>query len=67
MMAMAAEEKDTDLICPMIDARRMEVYCQVVDKTLNAVQGVEAKIIDEQSFSEFLKKKKVIFFWRWSE
>ncbi len=33
-MAYAAREYDTDLLCPMIDARRMEVFTAVYDKNL---------------------------------
>jgi tRNA threonylcarbamoyladenosine biosynthesis protein TsaB len=50
------------LLCPMIDARRMEVYCQVMDSTLAVVQPVEAKIIDDTSFAELLKQQQVFFF-----
>lgn len=49
-------------LCPMIDARRMEVYCQVFDEMLKPRQAVEAKIIDEHSFSDFMKERKIIFF-----
>lgn len=50
------------LLCPMIDAKRMEVYCQVVDAGLNVVQAVEAKVIDEASFNELLKDHEMFFF-----
>lgn len=50
------------LLCPMIDAKRMEVYCQVVDARFNVVQPVEAKVIDEASFSELLKDHEMFFF-----
>src|SRR5262245_44697188 len=33
------------LLCPMIDAKRMEVYCQVVNAGLNVIQAVEAKVV----------------------
>ncbi len=39
-------------LCPMVDARRMEVYTQVLDSKSNTISKVEAKIIDEESFSE---------------
>ncbi|HNS30964.1 MAG TPA: tRNA (adenosine(37)-N6)-threonylcarbamoyltransferase complex dimerization subunit type 1 TsaB [Tenuifilaceae bacterium] len=51
-----------DLLCPMIDARRMEVYTQVFDIKLNAVTGVEAKILDSSSFMEFLYTRRIMFF-----
>jgi tRNA threonylcarbamoyladenosine biosynthesis protein TsaB len=50
------------LLCPMIDARRMEVYCMVVDAALQPVQPVEAKIIDEHSFADILDNHQVLFF-----
>lgn len=48
-------------ICPMIDARRMEVYCMLVDSQGNVQSPTEAKIIDKDSFSELLSAKYVIF------
>lgn len=50
------------ILCPMIDARRMEVYCKLLDAKLNTVQPIQAKIIDGISFFEFLKKSEIIFF-----
>ncbi len=50
-----------DLIIPLIDARRMEVYTAIYDgKTGDEVSGTEAKILDETSFTEF-KDRKIIF------
>lgn len=40
------------VICPLIDARRMEVYTAIYDNTLNEISPAEAKIIDENSFSD---------------
>lgn len=54
-------EKDT-LLCPMIDARRMEVYTSVYDVSLNIIQPTEAKIIDESSFEDLLATNKITFF-----
>lgn len=48
--------------CPMLDARRMEVYCMVVDWHLNVVKPIEAKVVDETSFEDLLDHHKVIFF-----
>ena len=53
---------DDLLFCPMIDARRMEVYSAVFDKDLNEICPVEAKIIDEKSYSDILSERKVVFF-----
>jgi tRNA threonylcarbamoyladenosine biosynthesis protein TsaB len=49
------------LICPMIDARRMEVYCQIFDYKLESQSPVEAKIIESGSFTELLSTKKMFF------
>lgn len=54
-------------LCPMIDARRMEVYCEVFDSSLNVVQPIEAKIIEPSSFAELLAEKEIIFFGDGSE
>lgn len=43
---------DSDLLVPMIDARRMEVYCSVFDSQLHKTHDTEAKIIDGGSFSD---------------
>lgn len=40
------------VICPLIDARRMEVYTTMYDCALNEISPAEAKIIDENSFSD---------------
>ncbi|HTN69122.1 MAG TPA: tRNA (adenosine(37)-N6)-threonylcarbamoyltransferase complex dimerization subunit type 1 TsaB [Dysgonamonadaceae bacterium] len=50
------------LLCPMIDARRMEVYTAVFDSSMNQIEPVSAKIIDEKSFMNLLDKHKVAFF-----
>lgn len=50
------------LLCPMLDARRMEVYAAMYDLNLNPVRPITAEIIDENSFSEELKEKTILFF-----
>ncbi len=53
--------EDDALICPMIDARRMEVYAAVYDECLQPVMPVGAYIVDENTFAEVLSQRKVIF------
>ncbi|KOY88159.1 tRNA threonylcarbamoyladenosine biosynthesis protein TsaB [bacterium 336/3] len=53
---------ENTLFCPMIDARRMEVYCLVADSKGNILEGTQAKIIDNQSFENILSTNKVVFF-----
>ncbi|MCC6837797.1 MAG: tRNA (adenosine(37)-N6)-threonylcarbamoyltransferase complex dimerization subunit type 1 TsaB [Bacteroidia bacterium] len=51
-------EKGT-LVCPMIDARRMEVYCAVYDHSGKEILPTAAEIIDENSFSSLLNEHKI--------
>jgi len=48
-------------IVPMLDARRMEVYAAVFDKTHKQIRTIEAEIIEDSSFSEYLALGKVYF------
>lgn len=50
------------LFCPMLDARRMEVYCAVYDKELNEIKPTIAEIITGNSFEELLKDNTLVFF-----
>ncbi len=57
------EVVDTEtLLCPMIDARRMEVYAALYDKKLNVIRDIAADIVDSNSYEEYLSKSKVLFF-----
>ena len=56
------ELKNDTLLCPMIDARRMEVYTALFDEQIQFVKETSADIIDENSFKDFLSQKKIIFF-----
>jgi len=51
-----------DLLCPMIDARRMEVYTALFDSEAKEQTPVSAKIIDSSSFEKELSAGKVHFF-----
>lgn len=50
------------LLCPMIDARRMEVYTALFNAQGERLKPTSAEIIDENSFAELLDNKKVLFF-----
>ncbi len=50
------------LLCPMIDARRMEVYTALFDSAGNRIKNTTAEIIDEQSFYGLLQNNRVLFF-----
>jgi len=49
------------LFCPMIDARRMEVYAAIYNSNLNEVRKVNADIVDDTTYNDFLNNNKVIF------
>lgn len=53
---------DNALLCPMIDARRMEVYTAIFDRALHEVVPTDAVIVNENSFAEILDKQPVFFF-----
>lgn len=62
IMAVAAKEEPTDLICPMIDARRMEVFTAVFDHRLNYILPSVNLILNENSFEDLLKDRTISFF-----
>lgn len=56
------ELPDDALLCPMIDARRMEVYAAVYDRALRPVRDIAADIVDEHSYADYLQEHPVYFF-----
>jgi tRNA threonylcarbamoyladenosine biosynthesis protein TsaB len=50
------------LLCPMIDARRMEVYTALFDANGGIVKPTSAEIIDEHSFNGQLQNNRILFF-----
>lgn len=61
-MAAGMINPEGHFLCPMLDARRMEVYTSMFDRSLNTLEPTRPVILDENSFAEILKKGKVIFF-----
>lgn len=49
------------LLCPMLDARRMEVYTAVFDRNLNFIEAVNASVITEDYF-EPQQSKEILYF-----
>ncbi len=54
-------KNDKKIIIPMLDARRMEVYSAVFDANFNEIEPTQAKILDENSYSDWLSQGEVIF------
>ena len=50
------------LLCPMIDARRMEVYSAIYDRALREVRGTQADVVDGLTYKEWLDQHPVYFF-----
>ncbi|MES2107099.1 MAG: tRNA (adenosine(37)-N6)-threonylcarbamoyltransferase complex dimerization subunit type 1 TsaB [Bacteroidota bacterium] len=50
------------LLCPMIDARRMEVYTALFSTGSERMAPTSASIIDENSFADVLAERQVLFF-----
>ncbi len=61
-----AENKPT-LYCPMIDARRMEVYSMLLDENGSVMKPITAEIIDGSFLANELAEKQVVFFGNGSE
>ncbi|MHC1708455.1 MAG: tRNA (adenosine(37)-N6)-threonylcarbamoyltransferase complex dimerization subunit type 1 TsaB [Bacteroidales bacterium] len=53
---------ESTLFCPMIDARRMEVYSSVYDNAFREIKETCAEIIDENSFNDLIERNFLVFF-----
>ncbi len=53
---------DDALLCPMLDARRMEVYAQFFTRSLREVRPIQADVVDADTYREYLDKHPVYFF-----
>ena len=56
------KDHQADLFCPMLDARRLEVYCCLFRPNFSIAQKIEAKILDGNSFKSEMEQNKIIFF-----
>ena len=56
------EIEDDALLCPMIDARRMEVYAALYDRALKPVRGIQADVVDADTYRQWLEERPVYFF-----
>lgn len=63
MASMMREKAEGNtLLCPMIDARRMEVYATFFDQSLQVIRETSADIVEMGSYSDLLEEQKVLFF-----
>ncbi len=61
-MKLGSQIADNDLLIPMIDARRMEVYASVFDAQLNRINDTAALVIDEHSFENLCRNHHLWLF-----
>lgn len=59
---LGSQMSDSDLLIPMIDARRMEVYAAIFDAHLNKIHDTEAMVIDENAFGELRQSHRLWLF-----
>jgi tRNA threonylcarbamoyladenosine biosynthesis protein TsaB len=65
MIGISKEKYGTDnssIFCPMIDARRMEVYYSLFDAAGNVIKSITADVINDILFSEISESVKIVFF-----
>ena len=62
VMANAAKDEKADLLCPMIDARRMEVFAAIYSKDMQIIKQPAAIEINEKSFDDELSTNTICFF-----
>jgi tRNA threonylcarbamoyladenosine biosynthesis protein TsaB len=62
VLANAAKKESTDLLCPMIDARRMEVFTAIYTKDLKIVKEPAVLTLTENSFDKYLLNNSICFF-----
>lgn len=72
MAAVAIEDNDAGILdvdnwenavlCPMVDARRMEVYTRLFDAKGNALSDVTAEVVTEQTFADVRRERQLVMF-----
>ncbi len=62
VLAAAYTAQDDDILMPMFDARRMEVYALVLNAQKEVIQPTQAIIITPDSFQEFQSRGRLVFF-----
>jgi len=61
LTSLANQVEKEGTIIPMMDARRMEVYTAVFDKDKHQIEDTSAKILDSESYKEYLDEQVVYF------
>ena len=56
------ELEDDAFVCPRLDARRMEVYAGIYDKSLKEIRPIQADVVDSDTYKQLLDNHKIYFF-----
>lgn len=60
-LASSVHLQEGDLVIPVLDARRMEVYREVFNWKLESIANLDAEVLSENSFQNFLENHRVYF------
>ena len=55
-------QEENALLCPMLDARRMEVYAALYDRSLKMVREVSADVVTADTYKQWLDQRPIYFF-----
>ena len=61
ILVQGVAQAEVELIIPMMDARRMEVYTAIFDGSKNWINQTSALVLNQDSFKEIVKDKTVLF------
>jgi tRNA threonylcarbamoyladenosine biosynthesis protein TsaB len=61
IIANTVKEEAAQLICPLVDARRMEVFTALYDSNMQVVKEPHNLVVNETSFAEILSTQKILF------
>lgn len=59
---LGVESLDDKWLCPMVDARRMEVYTQIFSARGEAMSEVKAEVVEEGSFEQWRAQRQLVIF-----
>ena len=59
---LAVESWDEAVLCPMVDARRMEVYTRLYNAKGEPLSDVTAEVVDENTFADVRRDKRLVIF-----
>lgn len=61
ILALSVKHEVKDFVCPMIDARREEVFMAVYNRNLDLIQAPASMILSADSFKDLLQSHQILF------